>query len=139
MSRAQSLSEMLLKSIPSSIGTTLHKFTDTKGLPVYLPSVSYHLPQTDVCLFSPRVYHQMHGGYSKVHCNCIKMLLKTSEIQIAIVKEKHNLPVVFDSFASSKAKRAFASNSLICTLANATNNLMYSISSIIKIFEFVHH
>jgi hypothetical protein len=92
------------------IGTTLHKFTDTKGSPVYLPCVSYHLRQTDVCLFSPHVYHQMHGGYSEVHGNCIKMLLKTSEIQIAIVKEKHNLPVVFDSFASPKAKRAFASN-----------------------------
>ena len=26
------------------IGTTLHKFTDTSGLPVYLPYVSYHLP-----------------------------------------------------------------------------------------------
>lgn len=37
------------------IGTTLHKFTDTKGLPVYLPCVSYHLPQTDVRLFSPHV------------------------------------------------------------------------------------
>jgi hypothetical protein len=92
------------------IGTTLHKFTDTKGSPVYLPCVSYHLPQTDVRLFSPHVYHQIHGGYSKVHGNCIKMLLNISEIQIPIVKEKHNRPVVFDSFASSKAKRAFACN-----------------------------
>ncbi len=39
------------------IGRTLHKFTDTKGLPVYLPYVSYHLPQTDVHLFSPHTYH----------------------------------------------------------------------------------
>jgi hypothetical protein len=91
------------------IGTTLHKFTNTKGLPVYLPCVSYHLPKTDVRLFSPHVYHQMHGGYSEVHGYCIKMLLKTSEIQIPIVKEKHNLPVVFDSFASSRVKKAFAS------------------------------
>jgi hypothetical protein len=41
------------------IGTTLHKFTDTKGFPVYLPCVSYHLPQMDVRLFSPHTYHQM--------------------------------------------------------------------------------
>ena len=67
------------------IGMTLHKFTDTKGFSVYLPCVSFHLPQTDVCLFSPHTYHQMHGGYSEVYGNCIKMLLKTSEIQIQIM------------------------------------------------------
>ena len=59
------------------IGTTLHKFTDTKGFPVYLPCVSYCLPQTDVHLFSPQTYHQMHGGFSEAYSNCIKMLLKT--------------------------------------------------------------
>ncbi len=48
------------------IGTTLHKFTNTDGKPVFLPCISYHLPQTDTCLFSPQTYHQMHGGYSKV-------------------------------------------------------------------------
>ncbi len=36
------------------IGTTLHKFMDTDGKPVFLSCVSYHLPQTDVCLFSPK-------------------------------------------------------------------------------------
>jgi hypothetical protein len=79
-----------------SIGMTLHKFTDTKGLPVYLCSVSYHLPQMDVHLFSPHTYHQMHGGYSEVYGDCIKMLLNTSEIQIQIMREKHNLPIIFD-------------------------------------------
>jgi hypothetical protein len=39
------------------IGTTLHKFTDINGNPVYLPCVSYHLPETDVHLFSPQTYH----------------------------------------------------------------------------------
>jgi hypothetical protein len=92
------------------IGTTLHKFTDINGNPVYLPCVSYHLPKTDVRLFSPQTYHQMHGGYSEVHSNCIRMLLKTSTIEIQIVREEHNLPVVFDSFVSGKAKKALASN-----------------------------
>ena len=90
------------------IGTTLHKFTDVKGHPVYLPCVSYHLPSTDVRLFSPQTYHQMHGGYSEVYGDCIRMLLKTSTIDIHIVREKHNLPVVFDSFVSTKTKRALA-------------------------------
>jgi hypothetical protein len=51
----------------------------------------------------------MHGGYSKVYGNCIKMLLKTSKIQIQIVREKHNLPIVFDSYVSPKAKKTLAS------------------------------
>jgi hypothetical protein len=41
------------------------------------------------------------------------MLLKTSTIEIRIVREEHNLPVVFDSFVSGKAKKALASN--ICS------------------------
>ncbi len=93
------------------IGMTLHKFTDIKGNSVYLPCVSYHLPKTDVCLvFSPQMYHQMHGGYSEVHSNCARMLLKTSTTEIQIVREEHNLPVVVDSFVSGKAKKALASN-----------------------------
>jgi hypothetical protein len=34
------------------IGTTLHKFVDDKGMDVFLPCVAYHLPTTDVRLFS---------------------------------------------------------------------------------------
>ncbi len=91
------------------IGTTLHKFTDTRGFPVYLPCVSYYLPQMDICLFSPHTYHQIHEGSSKVYGNCIKMLLKTSKIQIQIMREKHNLPVVFDSYVSPEANKTLAS------------------------------
>jgi hypothetical protein len=64
------------------IGATLHKFTYNRGFPVYLLCVSYHLSQMDIHLFSPQTCHQMHGGYSEVYGNCIKMLLKTSKIQI---------------------------------------------------------
>ncbi len=87
----------------------MHKFTDIKGLLVYLPCILYHLPKTDVCLFTPQTYHQMHGGYSKVYGNCIRMLLKTSTIDMQIAREKYNLSVVFDSFVSMLAKKALAS------------------------------
>jgi hypothetical protein len=66
------------------IGTTLHKSTDTDGKPVFLPCLSYHLPQTDVCLFFHQTYHQMHGGYSKVCAQSIQMKLRTSTISITI-------------------------------------------------------
>jgi hypothetical protein len=106
------------------IGTTLHKFTDTRGFSVYLPCVSYHLSQMDIHLFSLKTYHQMHSGYSEVYGNCIKMLLKTSEIQIQIVREKHNLLIVFDSYVSPKAKKTLAStmrSGLCHTHLNALN------------------
>ena len=90
------------------IGTTIHKFTDTNGNPVYLPCVSYHLPQTDVRLFSPQTYHQMHGGYSEVYGQSIQMKLRTSSIHIDIIREHANLPIVHDSFVSEKAKRGLA-------------------------------
>ncbi len=78
------------------IGTTLHKFTNTDGKPVFLLCVSYHLPQTDVCLISPQTYHQMHGGYSKVYEQSIQMKLRTSTINITIEQGLTNLPVVHD-------------------------------------------
>jgi len=87
------------------IGTTLHKFYDTAGNPVFLPCISYHLPQTDVCLFSPQTYHQMHGGYSEVYAESIQMKLRTSTISITIEQGLTNLPIVHVSFVSEKAKR----------------------------------
>ncbi len=90
------------------IGTTIHKFTDINGNLVFLPCVSYHLPQMDVCLFSPQTYHQMHGGYSEVYGHSIKMKLRTSSIHIDIIRDQANLPVVHDSFVSKKAKHGLA-------------------------------
>ncbi len=75
---------------------------------MFLPCVSYHLPQTDVRLFSPQTYHQMHGGYSEVYGQSIKMKLRTSSIHIDIIWDQANLPVVHDSFVSEKAKRGLA-------------------------------
>ena len=46
------------------IGTTIHKFVDANGKYVFLPCISYHLPTTDVRLFSPQTYHQLHGTHS---------------------------------------------------------------------------
>jgi hypothetical protein len=100
----------------NGIGSTLRKFTDIKGLPVYLPCVLYHLPKANVCLSSPQTYHQMHVGYSGVYGDCIKMMLKTSTIDIQTVREKHNLPVVFDSFVSMLVKKALITTmrSVLC-------------------------
>ncbi len=85
------------------VGTTLYNLSDTKETSLY-SFVSYHLPQTDVHLFSLQLNHQMHGCYSEVHIDCIKMLLITSEIQIQFMREKPYLPGVFDSHVSPTGK-----------------------------------
>jgi hypothetical protein len=93
------------------IGTTLHKFVDNNGNHVYLPCVSYHLPLTDVRLFSPQIYHQLHGGHSVVNGNKVVMTFckKEASISIPIDRNTTNLPVVHNSFVSKKVKREHSS------------------------------
>jgi hypothetical protein len=96
------------------IGTTLHKFVDSVGNAVYLPCVSYHLPSTDVRLFSPQVYHQLHGGHSVGTADDVTMNIrggnsKPITITIPIDRDGTNLPVVRNSFVSEKVKRKHAS------------------------------
>ncbi len=93
------------------IGTTLHKFMDNNGNHVYLPCVSYHLPTTDVWLFSPQIYHQLHGGHSVVNGDEVVMKFRKegASISIPIDRNATNLPVVHNSFVSKKVKREYAS------------------------------
>ena len=95
----------------AGIGTTLHKFVDDKGGVIYLPMVAYHLPNTDVRLFSPQVYHQLHGGHSTVDGENVKMTLhgRRSIITIPIENGSSNLPCVYNSFVNDKVKREYAS------------------------------
>ena len=86
------------------IGTTLHKFRNDKGKSVFLPCVLYHLPTTDVRLFSPQTYHQMHGGYSRINGDYVEMNLKNNKIVIPIRCEQANSPIVFDSYVTTKQK-----------------------------------
>ena len=48
----------------------------------------------------------MHGGYSEIYGDCTLMfLLETSTIDVQIVREEHNLPVVFDSGIKNEGLR----------------------------------
>jgi hypothetical protein len=93
------------------IGTTLHKFVDSNGNHVYLPCVSYHLPTTDVRLFSPQIYHQLHNGHSVVNGNevVMKFCKEGALILIHIDRNTTNLPIMHNSFVSEKVKREHAS------------------------------
>ena len=94
------------------IGTTLHKFVNAAGNDIYLPCVSYHLPLTDVRLFSPQVYLQICGGHSIVNGDEVIMRVRDERgpitIAIPIDKEVSNLPIVRNSFVPKKAKKKLA-------------------------------
>ena len=95
----------------AGIGTTLHKFVNDKGGVIYLPMVAYHLPNTDVRLFSPQVYHQLHGGHSTVDGDNVKMIPqgRGSTITIPIENGSSNLPCVYNLFVNDKVKKIYAS------------------------------
>ena len=119
------------------IGTTLHKFVDASGSNIYLPCVSYHLPTTDVRLFSPQVYHQIYGGDSIVNGDKVVMRVRDDrgpiEIPIPIDKGGTNLPIVWNSFVSQNIKKKISRNfrsALIATGINAA--LDYFADNIIR-------
>jgi hypothetical protein len=93
------------------IGTTLHRFVDTNGNDVYLPCVSYHLPLTDVRLFSPQIYHQLHGGHSVVNGDEVEMKIRkeVAAISIPIDRNSTNLPIMYNYFVSENIKKKHAS------------------------------
>jgi hypothetical protein len=74
--------------------------------------VSYHLPSTDVRLFSPQVYHQIYGGHSIVNGDEVVMRIRDEHgpitIAIPIDKEVSNLPIVRNSFVPEKVKKKIA-------------------------------
>ena len=73
--------------------------------------VAYHLPNTDVRLFSPQVYHQLHGGHSTVDGENVKITPQgwRPTITIPIENGSSNLPCVYNSFVNDKVKREYAS------------------------------
>ena len=111
------------------IGTTLHKFVDATGSNIYLPCVSYHLPTTDVRLFSPQVYHQIYGGDSIVNGDKVVMRIRDDRGPIKIP-----IPiVVWNSFVSQNIKKKISRNfrsALIVTGINAA--LDYFADNIIR-------
>ena len=86
------------------IGTTLHKFKIYQGKYIFLPLVLYHLPQTDVQIFSPQTYHQMNGVHSLPNGDAVEMHCKGNRVVIPIQREQASLPIVYNSFLSSKEK-----------------------------------
>ena len=49
----------------------------------------------------------MHGGYSRINGDSVEMNLKNINIVIPILREQANLPIVFDSYVTTKQKNEF--------------------------------
>ena len=73
------------------IGTTLHKLKNYYGRDILLLYVLYHLPQTEVQLFSPKTYHQIHGGYSSLNGYAVEMHFKGNRVVIPICGSSNSL------------------------------------------------
>ena len=114
-----------LTYLQSTIGTTIHKFVDGCGNDIYLPCVSYHLPETDVRLFSPQTYHHIYGGHSIVNGDEVIMRIcyknKLTTLAIPINHGGTNLPIVRDSFVSNNMKKKLANQFRFALIAIGVN------------------
>ena len=56
------------------------KLPTTKGNPVFIPAVAYHMPDCDIHLFSPQSYFNVHGGDATVTAWSVVMWLPDNHV-----------------------------------------------------------
>ena len=84
------------------IGTVMYKLRATNGDELLVPGISYHLPECDIRLMSPQVYHKLYGGCSivdgdKVDWRLPKQFEMSTVHHIEIPMNKDtNLPMLFN-------------------------------------------
>ena len=84
------------------IGTVMYKLKATNGDELLVPGLSYYLPECDVRLMSPQVYHKLYGGCSIVDGDKVDWRLNKQvdmdyvhRIEIPMNKDT-NLPMMFN-------------------------------------------
>ncbi len=92
------------------IGTVMYKLTATNGDELLVPGLSYHLPECDIRLMSPQVYHKLYGGCSIVDGDKVDWRLNKQfdmsdvhRIEIPLNKET-NLPMLFNVTCSEEER-----------------------------------
>ena len=76
------------------IGTIMWKLPTTKGHPVFIPVVAYHMPDCDIRLFSPQSYFNLHGGDATVTARSVVMRLPDNHVVNIPINSTVNLPVI---------------------------------------------
>ena len=72
------------------IGTTIHKFKNSKGYDVYIPCVSYHTPTSEICLFSIQTYHNIHSGNSRFCSDRVDIHFSKHKVVVPIYRKGSN-------------------------------------------------
>jgi len=93
------------------IGTVMYKLKATNGDELLVPGLSYYLPDCDVRLMSPQVYHKLYGGCSIVDGDKVEWRLNKQIdmdevhcIEIPMDKDT-NLPMMFDVSCTDDERR----------------------------------
>jgi len=76
------------------IGTIMWKLPMTKGHPVFIPAVAYHMPDCDIHLFSPQSYFNLHGGDTNVTAWSVVMCLPDNHVVNIPINSTVDLPVI---------------------------------------------
>jgi len=99
-------------SMVVGIGTVMYKMTATNGDVLFVPGLSYHLPESDIRLMSPQAYHKLYGGCSVVDGEKVDWRLNKQfdmslvhRIEIPI-NEETNLPMLFNVTCTEEERTA---------------------------------
>ncbi len=84
----------------------LEPSVDTKGQFVYLPQVAYHLTLSEVCFFSPQVFHQNCGGRNIIFGDRVEIqLTNRNHIDMPIDVFESNVPIAPNLMCTMKLRR----------------------------------
>ena len=81
------------------IMTTLHKFK-INSEDIFLVCFPYHLPSTNMRLFSPQTFCTLHGGHSAVFGDKVEMFINLLHVGAGINSEALNVPMVHNCWVS---------------------------------------
>ena len=100
------------------IGTIMWKLTTTKGHPVFILTVAYHMPDCDICLFSPQSYFNLHGGDVMVTACSNEMCLPDTHVVDIPIHATLNLPVIHCPQPTLEEQEKFGPHLLSSVVAN---------------------
>jgi hypothetical protein len=75
-------------------GTVLYRCIADDGSTCFIPGLAYHLPSTDIRLFSPQAYFQHYGGFATIDADSVQIHLKNS---VTDPRSKHIITLPIDA------------------------------------------
>ncbi len=66
----------------------------TKGHPVYIPAIAYHMDDCDIHLLSPQSYFKLYGGDTNITAHKVVIRLLDDHVVNIPINTALNLPVI---------------------------------------------